>query len=70
MKNMLVRCFWKKNAYIWSTIQLKQQYCEILLQFKITVFYCNIYSNVIYSSDGKSEFSADITSVFIVTQSF
>ncbi len=29
-----------------------------LLQFKITVFYLNIYREVIYSCDGKAEFSA------------
>ncbi len=30
-----------------------QWYCEILLQFKLTVFYFNIFLNVIYSCDGK-----------------
>ncbi len=29
----------------------KKLYCEILLQFKITAFYFNIFKNVIYSSD-------------------
>ncbi len=35
----------------------------ILLQFKISVFYLNILSNVIYSCDGKVEFTAAITQV-------
>ncbi len=30
----------------------------MLLQFKINVFYLNIYSNVIYSCDEKAKFSA------------
>ncbi len=33
-------------------------YCEILFQFKITVFYMNIFSNVIYSCDDKAEAAA------------
>ncbi len=41
--------------------------CDILLQFKITVFYLNIFLNVNSFCDGKNEFSAAITPVFSVT---
>jgi len=44
-------------------------YCEILLQFKTTVFYINIFYNVIYSSDESWIFSI-ITPVFSVTWFF
>ncbi len=37
-----------KAAFIWSKIQYKQKYCEILLQFKISF---NIFWNIIYSCD-------------------
>jgi len=40
--------------------QKYSNYCEILLQFKITFFYFNTFSNVIYSCDGKAEFSSAI----------
>ncbi len=33
-----------------------KKYSEILLQFKITVFYLNIFQNVIYSCDCKLDF--------------
>ncbi len=46
----------------------KTAICSILLQFKITDFYFNIFQNVIYSCDGKAEFSAAITPVFSVTK--
>ncbi len=42
-------CFWKKSPmvskaiFIWTKRQLKLYYCEILLQFKITVLYLNIF---------------------------
>ncbi len=49
---------------------VKQFNCEILLQFKISVFYFNIFENIIYSCVGKAEFSAAITSAFSVTWSF
>ncbi len=42
--------------------------CEIILQFKITVFYVNIFQNVIYSCDQSWIFSI-ITPVFSVTWS-
>ncbi len=35
--------------------------------FKMDLFYLNMFYNVIYSCDGKTEFSAAITSVFCVT---
>ncbi len=34
--------------------------CEILLHFKITVFYFNIFKNVMYSWGGKAEYSASL----------
>ncbi len=37
--------------------QITEYICEILLQFK-TIFYLNIFKNVIYSCDGKAVFSA------------
>ncbi len=44
----------------------KQNYTvKTVTLFKITVFYFNIFQNVIYSCDGKAEFSADISPVFI-----
>ncbi len=51
---MLTKC-----AFIWSKIQLKWKYCEILLQFKIT-FLFKTFKNVVYSIL-KAEFSAAIT---------
>ncbi len=36
----------------------------------MTVFYFNIFENVIYSCDGKAEFSEVITPIFSVTWSF
>ncbi len=36
----------------------KQSSCEILLHFKVTVFYVNIFNILIYSCDGKAEFLA------------
>jgi len=35
-------------------------YCEILLQFKTTVFYFNTFLNVIHLCDGQSEFSTSL----------
>ncbi len=40
--------------------QKKLLYCEVLLQFKITVFYLNIFLNVIYYCDGKAEISTSL----------
>ncbi len=34
---------------------------SIFLQYKITLFYFNIFSNVIYVCDGKAEFSTAIS---------
>jgi len=31
------------TAFIWYKIQQKQYICEILLEFKISVFYFNVY---------------------------
>ncbi len=42
------KCFWKKSVlltkaeFIWSK-HIKKSYCEILLEFKIIVFYLNIF---------------------------
>ncbi len=36
-----------------------KEYCEILLQFKTAIFYCNIFLNI-YSYDGKVDFSVTI----------
>jgi len=43
-----------------TTEEEKLKYCEVLkvLPFKVTFFYFNIFSNVIYTCDGKAEFSA------------
>ncbi len=43
---------------IWTDASRDLHYCEILFQFKITVFYMNIFSNVIYSCDDKAEAAA------------
>ncbi len=40
--------------------------CEILLQFKITALYFNIFYNVIYSCDGKAEFPVSNDSAEII----
>ncbi len=41
----------------------KQLYCEILLHFKITVFYLNLLLNVIYSCDVKLYFQHHYSSL-------
>ncbi len=46
---------------------VKHYFYGILLQFQTTVLYFNILLNVIYSCDGKTEFSAAITPVCSVT---
>ncbi len=54
-----------KNRFRKQVLPLHKQYFEILmvelnqilLQFKITVFYCNIFENVIRSCDGKAKYS-------------
>jgi len=44
---------------IWSQeIRQKQDYCYILLKFKVTIFYLNIFEKIINSCDGKAAFSA------------
>jgi len=43
-----------------KTIHNITQYCEILLKFKITVFYLDIFQHVFYSCDGKAEFSVSL----------
>ncbi len=40
-----------------SKISNEQQYCEILLKFKISLFYFTVFSNVIY---GEAEFSSSL----------
>ncbi len=47
------RIYWIKNAVN----------CEILLQFKIKVFYCNIFLNTIYSCDAQLNFQHHYSSV-------
>ncbi len=62
--------FWKLFR-LHLFVQYKTKYnSEIILQFKITVSYINIYYNVIYSCDGKAEISAAITPVLSITWSF
>ncbi len=39
------------------------EYCEILLQFKITFFYFNIFQKVIYFCDVKADVSSHYLSV-------
>ncbi len=56
-----------KATFILIKHKVKQYYCEILLQFTITIFFFNIFSNVIYSCSGKVEFPATISSIFSVT---
>ncbi len=36
------------EKFLWSKMQQKQQYCEILFQFERTVFYFNIFKKIIY----------------------
>ncbi len=52
-----------KDAFILSQIQYKQEYCEILLQFEIAIFYFHIYSNKMYSCDAKLNFLHHYSSV-------
>ncbi len=60
----LKEVFYAQQGCIYVIINVVKQYnCEILLQFEITAVYLNIFSNVIYSCDGKVEFSAVITPV-------
>lgn len=40
---------------------------ELVLHLEMTVLHCNVFYNVIYSCDGKAEFSASSTTVFSVT---
>ncbi len=61
-----VRNFLKKFLMLTKATFIWSKHCEILLQFKITVFCLNIFENVIYSCDGK----AAIIPVFSVTQSY
>ncbi len=49
--------YFKNNKYKYGQ---NSNNCSILLQFKINVFYLNIFSNVIYSCDGKAGFSASL----------
>ncbi len=42
--------------YLIKNTVKKQQYCETLLQFKITGFYYNIFSNIVYFCDAKQNF--------------
>ncbi len=53
---------WHRDAHLFLWV-----YNKIILHFKITVSYCNIFSNVIYSCDEKAEFSTAITPVFSFT---
>ncbi len=45
--NIFCNIFWKKVSHqgcnYFNKNTVKQQYCEILLKFKITVFYGNIF---------------------------
>ncbi len=47
-------------AFVWSKIQWKQYNFKIILQFKITIFCLNKYTNIVYSCDGKAQFSASL----------
>ncbi len=49
------------NKFVWSKI--KTQYYEKLLQYKITVFYLNIFVNVIYSCDAALNFQQHFSSL-------
>ncbi len=59
-----------RASVIWSKNGLKTVILWNVVTVEITVFYFNIFLNVIYSCDGKAEFSAVITPVFSVTWSF
>ncbi len=48
-----------------KTAFIKQK--QLLQNIKITALYVNIFENVIYSCDGKAEFSVANTPVFSVT---
>ncbi len=65
------QCFWKRSLLLTKAAFIDHKYvknCEILLIFKIAVFYVNICSNVIYFCDQSCIFSI-ITAVFSVTWS-
>ncbi len=50
-----------KAAFIWSQIQKKTEYCEIVKNK--TGFYLNIFQNVIYSCDAKLNFQHHYSSL-------
>ncbi len=62
------------NIYIYiytNTLSLGVISCfKICFQYKITVFYLNIFYIVVYFYNGKAKFIAVITPVFNVTRSF
>ncbi len=64
------------DAFIQSDLQMRTIEAiqtiiiTVILWNIITVFYSSIFSNIIYSCDGKAEFSAAVTAVFSITWSF